>query len=59
VTADQISLRDEAYYKEHMIEFVLNREVVLRINGFYFLAAVHDQHLLWFYFYDDCARCGS
>ena len=28
MTADQISLRDEAYYKEHMIEFILNKEVI-------------------------------
>jgi len=30
VTAEQISLRDAAYYQEHMIEFMLEKEVVLQ-----------------------------
>jgi len=37
VTAEQISLRDAAYYQEHMIEFMFNKEVRLIINNsFYF-----------------------
>jgi len=31
VTAEQISLRDAAFYKDHMIEFVFNKEVVFII----------------------------
>jgi len=43
VTAEQISLRDAAYYQEHMIEFFLNKEVILITNCFSFYSLhVHN-----------------
>jgi len=55
VTADQISLRDAAYYKEHMIEFALNKEVVLQISCFYFHLLYIISICHWLNFCDDFA----
>ena len=42
MTAEQISLRDAAYYQEHMIEFLLNKEVILITDCFrFYLLHIH------------------